>query len=253
MIHHSRLRSSNRGFTLIELLIVIAIILILIAIALPNFLAARTRGSVTKLMSEMRMVASSMNHYFSDFNIYPNPYYPFRMAPPQGNPPGSSAMHRESFLWIVASGNVTRWDPERQVGRQLTTPIKYLSDIPADPFWSQTFQKTLQGDDGITYGDFNNLKISSCSSLYYSPGHNRLNWGTNLPDGWMDGVNDHFEADFMLHSTGPNLRIEQGSVQRHAFYDPSNGVRSDGDIYFVGAEYGFLGNGHMARPPVFIP
>lgn len=42
------LRRNRPGFTLIELLIVIAIILILIAIALPNFLEAQIRAKVTK-------------------------------------------------------------------------------------------------------------------------------------------------------------------------------------------------------------
>jgi len=45
-----------KGFTLIELLIVIAIILILIGIALPNFLSAQTRAKVTKVTGDMRSV-----------------------------------------------------------------------------------------------------------------------------------------------------------------------------------------------------
>ena len=241
----SRLYLTHRGFTLIELLIVIAIILILIAIALPNFLAAQTRSKVAKVMAEMRTVASAMNHYFTDYNIFPNPYYPFRMPPKQ-----SGVLHKESFLWIVGvdSNPGGRWNAERQVGRQMTTPNLYLSEIPVDPFWSETFQKTIIGDDGITYGEIDDMKISACSNLYYSRGNNILRWGTNLPNNYPT-----FVADFMLHTPGPNLRIEQGSFSRHAFYDPTNGVGSDGDIYFIGSEYGFLGNGHFAHPPLYNP
>ena len=46
--------TARRGFTLIELLIVIAIILILIAIALPNFLEAQERARVTRAKAELR-------------------------------------------------------------------------------------------------------------------------------------------------------------------------------------------------------
>jgi prepilin-type N-terminal cleavage/methylation domain-containing protein len=50
----------KRGFTLIELLIVIAIILILIAIALPNFLEAQIRAKTAKAYGEMRSLATAI-------------------------------------------------------------------------------------------------------------------------------------------------------------------------------------------------
>ena len=64
---------SNRlkGFTLIELLIVIAIILILIAIALPNFLEAQIRAKVTKALGEIRSIDTAMAAYYLDWNVYP--------------------------------------------------------------------------------------------------------------------------------------------------------------------------------------
>ncbi|MCA9429726.1 MAG: prepilin-type N-terminal cleavage/methylation domain-containing protein, partial [Candidatus Omnitrophica bacterium] len=62
---------SPRGFTLIELLIVIAIILILIAIALPNFLEAQQRARVVKCKGEIRSLGIAMESYFLDFKIYP--------------------------------------------------------------------------------------------------------------------------------------------------------------------------------------
>ena len=67
-------RPSNRerSFTLIELLIVVAIIAILAAIAVPNFLEAQMRAKVSRLMSDMRQVAWAMDAYRVDYNDHIN-------------------------------------------------------------------------------------------------------------------------------------------------------------------------------------
>src|SRR5678816_4559850 len=59
------------GFTLIELLIVIAIIGILAAIAIPNLLNAVQRGKQKRTMSDMRALATSVEAYAVDNNQYP--------------------------------------------------------------------------------------------------------------------------------------------------------------------------------------
>ena len=64
-------RTPASGFTLIELLIVIAIILILIAIALPNFLEAQVRAKVTNATSEMRSLKIALVAYGLDHPFYP--------------------------------------------------------------------------------------------------------------------------------------------------------------------------------------
>lgn len=60
-----------QGFTLIELLIVVAIIAILAAIAVPNFLEAQTRSKVARVKADMRTLVTALESYQVDNNRYP--------------------------------------------------------------------------------------------------------------------------------------------------------------------------------------
>ncbi len=82
------------GFTLIELLIVVAIIGILAAIAVPNFLNAQLRAKIARCKSDLKAISMGMEQYFLDNNDYPPSHYIF-------------------FI---------------------TTPVAYLSNIPQDSF-----------------------------------------------------------------------------------------------------------------------
>lgn len=65
MVHLLR-RNNHGGFTLIELMIVIAIIGILAAIAIPTFLAYRTKGQDSAAISSARNFYNSAMAYFAD-------------------------------------------------------------------------------------------------------------------------------------------------------------------------------------------
>jgi len=61
----------QKGFTLIELLIVVAIIGIIAAIAIPNLLNAINRGRQKRTMADIRSIATAIESYSVDYNFYP--------------------------------------------------------------------------------------------------------------------------------------------------------------------------------------
>jgi len=71
MLKKFRLNRDQKGFTLIELLIVVAIIGILAAIAIPQFASYRERAFHTASQSDLRNFKTSMEAYYADNQEYP--------------------------------------------------------------------------------------------------------------------------------------------------------------------------------------
>lgn len=127
----------TRAFTLIELLIVVAIIAILAAIAVPNFLEAQTRSKVSRTKADFRSLATAIEAYAVDNNGK----YNFAMAPNSNNSTFQS--------WL-------KWRSKR-----LTTPVAYITSLPVDPFIPSALQ-------GYTIPTEQDQQVSSIY-MWYDP------------------------------------------------------------------------------------
>src|SRR5881394_1017067 len=62
------LKSRQTGFTLVEIMIVVAIIALLAAIAVPGFLRARKRSQARRIINDLRLIDSAVDQYAIETN-----------------------------------------------------------------------------------------------------------------------------------------------------------------------------------------
>jgi prepilin-type N-terminal cleavage/methylation domain-containing protein len=63
-----KLQTKHTGFTLVEIMIVVAIIALLAAIAVPGFLRARKRSQASRILNDLRMIDSAVDQYSIETN-----------------------------------------------------------------------------------------------------------------------------------------------------------------------------------------
>jgi len=210
-----RMFTKCRAFTLIELLIVVAIIGILAAIAVPNFINAQTRAKVAKVKSDFKAIYSAQEMYYLDNNNYAPP---FKL-------------------------------------QALTSPISYIASVPQDVFPSRPILKTGGGQGeayaqvtwyryvygtpkGVkpvkwTGGDSSGIRIALCADhyAYFEPFLLRgpaeaLAGQKDCPTQWLVksfGTNVNMNA--LCGTNGDDCTFR---------YDPTNGLISIGDIAIFG-------------------
>ena len=92
------MQKNPQGFSLIELLIVVAIILIIAAIAIPNLLRSRIAANQASAVGSLRVINTAEVSYASTFNLGYSPDLASLGPPSSGNPTTSAAGLIDSVL-----------------------------------------------------------------------------------------------------------------------------------------------------------
>ncbi len=195
----------KKGFTLIELLIVVAIIAILAAIAIPNFLAAQVRSKVSRTKADMRTVQTAVESYYVDNTAYPE---------------------------IVAIAGLGYSLPIT-----LSTPIAYISSIPLDPFGPSPATDVYSRGSTYWYSTWDYFERK-----YTLWGLSANPWAVDPSGGtssertkWclMSRGPDRVQAQNIAMEDGTGGAAEV-DVPYRWMYDPTNGTISRGNIIVSG-------------------
>jgi prepilin-type N-terminal cleavage/methylation domain-containing protein len=127
----TKLNRKHAGFTLVEIMIVVAIIALLAAIAVPGFLRARKRSQASKILNDLRMIDAAVDQYAIETNRTTN----FVV----GVTDWTNYVKKNSILYNTGTSLFgTSYGPQTvdTIPQVPASDLAVLSDVAGTGFWS---------------------------------------------------------------------------------------------------------------------
>ncbi len=122
---------ARNAFTLVEIMIVVAIIALLAAIAVPGFLRARKRSQASRTLNDLRMIDSAVDQYAIETNR--------RTGDVVGIADWTNYVKKGSILYNTGNsllGSAYGTQTVDQIPQVPTSDLAVLSDVAGTGFWS---------------------------------------------------------------------------------------------------------------------
>ena len=126
-----KLTTKRGGFTLVEIMIVVAIIALLAAIAVPGFLRARKRSQASKIINDLRLIDSAVDQYA----IEPTK----KTGDPVAVPDWTNYLKKDTVLYATGQDLFGDDYGPQTVDTHVSVPVtakSNLSDVTDNTFWS---------------------------------------------------------------------------------------------------------------------
>jgi prepilin-type N-terminal cleavage/methylation domain-containing protein len=127
----NKLNKRRGGFTLVEIMIVVAIIALLAAIAVPGFLRARKRSQASRVINDLRLIDSAVDQYAIESNKKSGDSVPVLEW--------TKYLKAGTNLYVTGNDILTNsYGPQTvdTLPKVNSTTYNSLSDVAPDPFWS---------------------------------------------------------------------------------------------------------------------